>query len=135
MRAAVDDGLHVTLMIWIRPGTPKWLFDLGVPKVYTDRKVDSLGRTMSKEDNLHPYYLHPEYKKHFFALIDAFGTYVNGLPDDLKERVVFVQSSEGFHRRRTALQGHSAQYSLPHSGGCVERLSQGNLAPLSESVP
>ena len=95
MRAAADDDLHVTLMVWVRPGTPKWLFDLGVPKVYTDRKVDPLGRKMSKEDNLHPYYLHPEYKRRFFSLIDAFGAYVNGLPGDLRKRIVFVQSAEG----------------------------------------
>lgn len=39
LRAATKDGLHVTLMIWVRPGTPHWLFNMGVPRVYTDRKV------------------------------------------------------------------------------------------------
>lgn len=96
LRAAADDDLYVTLMIWVRPATPKWLFtEMGVPRVYTDREVNPLGRKMSREDNLHPYYLHPEYKKCFFALIDAFGHYVNGLPSALRKRIVFVQSAEG----------------------------------------
>ncbi|MFC1761091.1 hypothetical protein ACFL6U_03325, partial [Planctomycetota bacterium] len=96
LRTAADDDLYVTMMIWVRPATPKWLFtEKGVPRVYTDRAVDPLGKEMSKEDNLHPYYVHPEYKQSFFALIDAFGNYVNGLPRELRELVVFVQSAEG----------------------------------------
>jgi hypothetical protein len=95
LRAAAKDGLHVTLMIWVRPGTPQWLFDMGVPKVYTDREVNPLGHKMSKDDNLHPYYLHPEYKRRFFQLVDAFGEYVSDLPTALRDRIVFVQSAEG----------------------------------------
>jgi len=95
LRAATRDGLHVTLMIWVRPGTPEWLFNMGVPRVYTDREVNPLGRKMGKENNLHPYFLHPEYKRRFFQLIDAFGEYVNDLPPELRERIVFVQSAEG----------------------------------------
>ena len=68
LRAASGDGLHVTLMIWVRPSTPDWLFtEKGVPRVYTDRDVNPLGKKMSKEDNLHPYYFHPEYIMSFFA--------------------------------------------------------------------
>jgi hypothetical protein len=81
---AANDDLYVSLMIWVRPATPEWLVELGVPKVYTDREVNPLGHRMSKEDNLHPYYLHPEYKDRFFALIDACGEYVSGLPEELR---------------------------------------------------
>jgi len=95
IRAAAEDDLYVSLMIWVRPGTPEWLFEKGVPRVYTDRKANPLGRKMSKEDNLHPYYLHPTYKKHFFKLIDAVGQYVNDLPGELRDRIIFVQSAEG----------------------------------------
>jgi len=63
--------------------------------VYTDREVDPFGRKMGKEDNLHPYYLHPEYKRRFFQMIDAFGEYVGNLPTALHDRIVFVQSAEG----------------------------------------
>ena len=96
LRAAAGEDLHVTLMIWVRPSTPEWLFtDKGVPRVYTNREVNPLGTQMSKQDNLHPYYFDSAYRKHFFALIDAFGAYVCGLPNELRERIVFVQSAEG----------------------------------------
>jgi len=95
IRAAVDDGLCVTLMIWVRPGTPDWLFEKGVPRVYTDRKVNPLGQKMDRENNLHPYYFHPIYQQHFFKLIEAFGSYVSGLPKELRESILFVQSAEG----------------------------------------
>lgn len=96
LRAAAEDDLYVMLMIWVRPATPQWLFtDKGVPRVYTDRKVNPLGQIMSQENNLHPYYFHPAYKQCFFALIDSFGHYISGLPRELHERIVFVQSAEG----------------------------------------
>jgi len=35
LRSAAEDGLFVTMMIWVRPSTPNWLFDgMGVPRVY-----------------------------------------------------------------------------------------------------
>ena len=96
LRAAAADDLYVTMMVWVRPATPAWLFDeMGVPRVYTDRAVNPLGQKMDREDNLHPYYLDPAYKEHFFRLIDAFGAYVNGLPKGLRELVLFIQSAEG----------------------------------------
>jgi hypothetical protein len=95
LRAAADDDLYVFVKIWVRPMTPTWVFDIGVPRVYTDRDVDPLGRKLNKEDNLHPYYLHPEYKERFFALIDAYGKYVAALPPELRGRILFHQSAEG----------------------------------------
>jgi hypothetical protein len=96
LRAAAREDLHIFLMIWVRPGTPQWLFEeAGVPQVYTNRDVNPLGKKMSKEDNLHPYYMDPTYKKYFFRLIEEFGKYVNGLPTELQNRIVFLQSAEG----------------------------------------
>jgi hypothetical protein len=72
-----------------------WIYEKGVPKVYSDREVNPLGHKMSKEQNRFPYYLAPEYKTRFFDLVDAFGDYVNELPPELRERIIFVQSAEG----------------------------------------
>ena len=94
LKAASADGLYVTLMIWVGPDAPEWIFDKGVPLVATDREVNALGEKTDKQSR-YPYYLHPEYKKGFFALIGAFGKYVNTLPPQLRERIVFVQSAEG----------------------------------------
>ncbi len=94
LKSAHEDGLYATLMIWVGPSSPEWIYQKGVPEVHTDRKVNPLGESKAGK-NRHPYYLHPEYKKHFWALIDAFGKYVMGLPPELRERIVFVQCAEG----------------------------------------
>jgi len=94
LKAAQADGLYVTVMIWVGPAAPKWIYDQGVPKVITDREVNALGQKTNGQKT-YPYYLHPEYKKRFFGLIEAFGKYVNALPAALRERIVFVQCAEG----------------------------------------
>ena len=79
LEAAQADDLYVTLMIWVGPEAPEWIYSKGVPVVTTDRSVNALGRKTNKQSK-YPYYLHPEYKKAFFGLIDAFGSYTNQLP-------------------------------------------------------
>ncbi len=95
IRAAVADGLAVSLKVWVRPTTPGWLYRQGVPKVFTDRAVNPLGKAMTRKDNLHPYYFSPLYKERFFKLIDELGRYVSGLPKDLRDHILFFQSAEG----------------------------------------
>jgi hypothetical protein len=94
LRAAHAEGLYVTLMIWVGPACPEWIYEKGVPLVITDRKVNALGQKTDAQKK-YPYYLHPEYKKRFMGLIDAFGKYVTALPSELRERIVFVQCAEG----------------------------------------
>ena len=72
LKAAVADNLHAHVMIWVGPACPNWLYETGVPEIYTDRDVNPLGQKMSKEKNRFPYYQHPEYKTRFFKLIKAF---------------------------------------------------------------
>ncbi len=94
LKAAQAEGLYVTLMIWVGPACPEWIYEMGVPKVTTDRKVNALGRKTDGQKN-YPYYLHPEYRNRFLGLIDAFGKYITALPPELRERIVFVQCAEG----------------------------------------
>ncbi len=94
LKAAHADGLYVTLMIWVGPACPEWIYEKGVPLVITDRKVNALGEKTEGQKR-YPYYLHPEYKNRFMGLIDAFGKYVTALPPELRERIVFVQCAEG----------------------------------------
>ena len=95
LRAAVEDDLYVSLMIWVGPACPMWIYEMEVPKVYSDRKANALGHMVRTEQNRFPYYLAPQYKQRFFGLIDAFGAYVNNLPPTLRKRIIFVQSAEG----------------------------------------
>lgn len=115
IRSAHEDGLYVTLMIWVGPACPSWIYEKGVPKVYTDRDVNPLGRKMSKEQNRFPYYLAPEYKTRFFDLIDAFGKYVNALPPELRQRIILVQSAEGSTGDGQPYKGNplDKQYAIP----------------------
>lgn len=94
LEAAHADGLSVTLMIWVGPDAPQWIYAKGVPVVTTDRTVNALGQKTDKQSK-YPYYLHPEYKKAFHGLIDAFGSYIKTLPPALRERIVLVQCAEG----------------------------------------
>lgn len=105
LQTAHADGLFVTLMIWVGPAAPKWIYTKGVPEVTTDRTVNALGQKTNKQST-YPYYLHPEYKKAFHGLIDAFGSYVNTLPPDLHERIVFVQCAEGSTGDGQPYKGH-----------------------------
>lgn len=97
LKAAAENDLYVFIMTWVAsPGgaTPSWLYDTeGVPKVMTCRGKNPLGK---KETPLtFPYYLDPTYRKHYYRLIERFARYINGLPDSLHNRIIFVQSAEG----------------------------------------
>ncbi|VGO20707.1 hypothetical protein [Pontiella sulfatireligans] len=94
LMVAKADDLYITLMIWVGPACPDWIYEQGVPLVITDRKVNALGQKTDGQKT-YPYYLHPEYKNRFMGLIDAFGEYVNDLSPELRERIVFVQCAEG----------------------------------------
>ena len=94
LKAAYAEGLYVTLMIWVGPDCPAWIYEMGVPQVTTDRKVNALGHKTDGQKR-YPYYFHPEYKNRFHGLIDAFGKYVTSLSPELRERIVFVQCAEG----------------------------------------
>ncbi len=94
LRAADEDGLYVMIKIYVGPDCPPWIYEQGVPPVITDREVNALGKKTDSQEK-YPYYLHPEYKKHYFALIAAFGKYVAALPPELCKRIMFVQSAEG----------------------------------------
>ncbi|NDV61012.1 hypothetical protein G0Q06_00960 [Puniceicoccales bacterium CK1056] len=93
LQVAADDGLYATAMIWVGPACPEWIYGLGVPEVFTDRTVNALGQPISAKP--YPYPFSTIYMERFIALIDAFGTYLNNLPEDLQQRIVFVQSAEG----------------------------------------
>ena len=94
LQAAQEGGLYITLMIWVGPAAPEWIYQSGVPRVITNRNVNALGQKTDGQKE-YPYYLHPEYKKRFMGLIDAFGKYVSALPPALRARIVFVQCAEG----------------------------------------
>lgn len=93
LKQAIDNDFYVHIMLWVGPHSPSWIYQQGVPKVRTDRKVNALGHDSDK--NTYPYYFSPKYKELFFNLIKEFGAYVDSLPQEYRDRIVFVQSCEG----------------------------------------
>jgi hypothetical protein len=94
LQAARQDGLYVMIKIYVGPACPKWIYEQGVPMVITDREFNALGQKTEGQSK-YPYYLHPEYKKRYHALIAAFGKWVKELSPALRERILFVQCAEG----------------------------------------
>lgn len=93
LRNASEGDFYTFLMVWVGPACPEWLYEKGVPEVFTDRTVNALGQPT--DDNLYPYYFDAIYKEHFFRLIGKLGDYVNALPDELRKRITYIQSAEG----------------------------------------
>ena len=84
LKLARKNGFYAFTMVWVGPASPEWIYTKGVPRVKTDRK-----------DWTFPYYFHADYKRYFHRLVRAFGRYVCALPDELRERIIFVQVCEG----------------------------------------
>lgn len=100
-----QDGYYTTLMIWVAftttevtatdttwAFTPKWLFNNGVPLVEFPPTVSPLGDTLTR---YFPYYLDEDYKFYFHRMISELGKYILGLPENLRSRILFIQSAEG----------------------------------------
>lgn len=99
------DNYYTTLMVWVAFSTkevtakdttwaftPPWLFQSGVPLVEFPPTVNPLGNTLTR---YFPYYLDSNYKFYFHRMLDELGKYVLNLPENLRDRVLFVQSAEG----------------------------------------
>ncbi len=84
---ALDNDFYVFLKIYFAgPAasgfTPEWIYSNGVPQVSTDRGV-------------FPYYFDEDYKVFYYRMIAKFGEYILSLPDNLKDRILFIQCTEG----------------------------------------
>ena len=93
LKQAHENDYYVHTMIWVAPGTPSWLYDLGVPKVETDRKTNALGEATNQ--TAFPYYFDALYQEKYFKLLKAWAHYMDALPEELHKRILFVQSCEG----------------------------------------
>jgi hypothetical protein len=97
LKKALQNNHFVFVMIWVNTpagGTPQWVFDKGgVPKVMCYRGKNPLGK--KEKPHASPYYLHDNYKKLYYELIARFGKYIAALPDELHNRIIYVQVCEG----------------------------------------
>lgn len=107
LEEAFAEDQYVVVMILVGADCPIWLYySRDVPRVYTDRKRDDAGKRVSRLDNRFPYYLDAVYKEAFYDLVNAFGTYVENIPEKLRERILYIQSCEGAGTGSTPYKGN-----------------------------
>ncbi len=89
---AEKNGYYTFLKIWVAPNAPRWLYENGVPEVEMTKTINPLGKP---RDWTFQHYLDPEYIVFYHRLITEFGKYIQSLPKNLQNRILYVQSGEG----------------------------------------
>ena len=89
---AEDHGYYTFLKIWVAPNAPRWLYENGVPEVAMTKTINPLGKPRTGSFQ---HYLDPEYIVFYHRLINEFGKYIQSLPKNLQDRILFIQSAEG----------------------------------------
>jgi hypothetical protein len=80
------------IMMWVAPNTPEWVYAAGVPRVVVPERI-SPARVKQKPE--YPYYFSPLYQRLLQTTVRALADYIAALPDDLKQRIIFIQVAEG----------------------------------------
>lgn len=80
----------------VGPHSPLWLYNNGVPEVYTEGHLRS---------GPYPYYFDPEHKFFYYRLIEKFGEHIRSLPRHLSGRIVGVQAKTGATGDEAAYKG------------------------------
>ena len=92
LKLADKNNFYTFLMIWVAPNAPRWLYKNGVPEVQMTNTINPLGE---KRNWSFQYYLDEEYIYYYHRLMTELGKYLQALPKNLKDRVLYIQSAEG----------------------------------------
>lgn len=92
LELADEFNFYTFLMIWVAPNAPRWLYENGVPELEMTKTIDPFGRP---RDWTFQYYLDEDYIQYYYRLLSEFGKYLQSLPQNLRDRLIFVQSAEG----------------------------------------
>lgn len=92
LELAESNDFYTFLMIWVAPNAPRWLYENGVPELEMTPTINPLGKP---RDWTFQYYLDEDYIRYYHRLLKEFGTYLMQLPENLRKRVLFIQSAEG----------------------------------------
>lgn len=96
---AVRNKSFLYLSLGVGPEAPEWIYEQGVPKVFTDDT-----RHQGKWAH-YPYYLAPAYKLYFNRFISDFGLHVRSYPKAKQDRIAFVQVKTGCTGDESAYKG------------------------------
>ena len=108
---AVQNKMYLYLAVAAGPSSPDWIYEQGVPKVFTDD---------TKHENkweYYPYYVSPAYKTYYERLITEFGKHIRSYPVEKQERIAFVQVKSGCTGDEVGYKGkpNESQYALDKS--------------------
>jgi hypothetical protein len=92
LKLADKSNFYTFIMIWVAPNAPRWLYQNGVPEVQMTKSIDPLGKPQNRTFQ---YYLDEKYTSYYHRLITEFGKYLQSLPENLQDRVLYIQSAEG----------------------------------------
>ncbi|MCF8379216.1 MAG: T9SS type A sorting domain-containing protein [Bacteroidales bacterium] len=108
---AAERGQFMYLGIGMGPDCPEWVYENGVPKVYTDD-------TMHPGWDYYPYYSDPDYVRYSDKFIEAFGEFLTSQPREKLKWVGFIQVKTGCTGDEVAYKGSplDSQYDIPITG-------------------
>ncbi|MFC2080016.1 T9SS type A sorting domain-containing protein [Bacteroidota bacterium] len=108
---AAERGQFIYLGIGIGPESPAWVYENGVPKVYTD-DTDHPGW------KFYPYYMDPDYIRYVHTFIKALADFLYSQPEEKLHWVSFLQVKTGCTGDEVAYKGTplDLQYDIPKSG-------------------
>lgn len=92
LKQLVANDYYTFLMIWVGPSSPNWVYENGVPRLEMEKTINPLGKQRTWT---FPYYFHENYKKYFHSLIAELGRYLQELPQEQLDRILFIQAAEG----------------------------------------
>ncbi|MCX7012028.1 MAG: beta-galactosidase [Candidatus Sumerlaeota bacterium] len=105
---AFQNGMYLYASLGVGPEAPDWIYEHGVPKVFTD-DTKHLGKW-----EYYPYYLAPEYKSYFQRLVTEFGKRIRSYPEEKQKRIAFIQVKTGCTGDEAAYKGEpkDSRYAL-----------------------
>lgn len=87
---AAKKKLTMFLGIGAGPDSPEWIYENGVPRVYT-----TVTREAHKRWPYYPYYLDPDYKRHYFRFIRELGDFLQSQAPEKLKYIGFIQVKSG----------------------------------------
>lgn len=92
---ATKAGKYVGMIVYVGPDSPDWIYENGVPKVTCPDKVNVRGGSHKARFPYFPFYLDENYREFWFNEIRTTADWVTQLPQETREKILFVQTAEG----------------------------------------
>lgn len=111
---ALEKDQYLYLGINAGPDAPDWVYDFGVPKVYTTEE----GGKIHTKWPYYPYYMDEDYKRFYRNFLIELGEFLKNQPEDKLDKLLFIQVKTGCTGDEAAYKGEpvNPEYNLPKNG-------------------